>query len=136
MIITMLKSKIHRATVTGADVNYEGSITIDKDLMDAAKLIEYEKVDIYNISNGQRFSTYTINGERGKGEIILNGAAAKLVSIGDLIIICSYTHFDEREVAKHKPIIVHVDEKNRVMEHEMFDIFLSSAPTSGFPETL
>ncbi len=116
MFITMLKSKIHRATVTGADVDYEGSITVDKELMGVAKLIEYERVDIYNISNGQRFSTYVIKGEQGKGEICLNGAAAKLVSVGDLIIICSYSHHDEKEIGKHKPVIVHVDEKNRIKE--------------------
>jgi aspartate 1-decarboxylase len=112
----MLKSKIHRATVTGADVDYEGSITVDKELMGVAKLVEYEKVDIYNISNGQRFSTYVIKGEQGKGEIRLNGAAAKLVSVGDLIIICSYSHHDEKEIGKHKPVIVHVDEKNKIKE--------------------
>ena len=116
MIITMLKSKIHRATVTGADVDYEGSITIDKKLMDAAKLAEYEQVDIYNINNGQRFTTYVIKGKPGKGEICLNGAAARLVSIGDLIIICSYSYHPEKEIAKHKPVIVHVDEKNRILE--------------------
>jgi len=116
VFITMLKSKIHRATVTGANVDYEGSITVDKELMGVAKLIEYEKVDIYNISNGQRFSTYVIKGEQGKGEICLNGAAAKLVSIGDLIIICSYSHHDEKEIGKHKPVIVHVDEKNKIKE--------------------
>ena len=112
----MLKSKIHRATVTGADVDYEGSITVDKELMGVAKLVEYEKVDIYNISNGQRFSTYVIKGEQGKGEVCLNGAAAKLVSVGDLIIICSYSHHDEKEVGKHKPVIVHVDQKNKIKE--------------------
>lgn len=116
MFITLLKSKIHRATVTGADVDYEGSITVDKELMGVAKLIEYERVDIYNISNGQRFSTYVIKGEQGKGEICLNGAAARLVSVGDLIIICSYSHHDDKEVGKHKPVIVHVDEKNRIKE--------------------
>jgi aspartate 1-decarboxylase len=112
----MLKSKIHRATVTGADIDYEGSITVDKELMGVAKLIEYERVDIYNISNGQRFSTYVIKGEQGKGEICLNGAAARLVSVGDLIIICSYSHHDEKELGKHKPVIVHVDEKNKIKE--------------------
>jgi aspartate 1-decarboxylase len=112
----MLKSKIHRATVTGADIDYEGSITIDKELMGVAKLVEYEKVDVYNISNGQRFSTYVMKGEHGRGEICLNGAAARLVSVGDLIIICSYSHHDEKEVGKHKPVIVHVDEKNRIKE--------------------
>jgi aspartate 1-decarboxylase len=112
----MLKSKIHRATVTGANVDYEGSITVDKELMGVAKLVEYEKVDIYNITNGQRFSTYVIKGEQGKGEICLNGAAARLVSVGDLIIICSYSHHDEKEIGKHKPVIVHVDQKNKIKE--------------------
>ncbi|HXX34782.1 MAG TPA: aspartate 1-decarboxylase [Thermodesulfobacteriota bacterium] len=116
MFITMLKSKIHRATVTGADIDYEGSITVDKELMGVAKLAEYERVDVYNISNGQRFSTYVMKGEHGRGEICLNGAAARLVSVGDLIIICSYSHHDEKEVGKHKPVIVHVDEKNRIKE--------------------
>lgn len=116
MFITLLKSKIHRATVTGADVDYEGSITVDKELMGVAKLVEYEKVDIYNITNGQRFSTYVIKGQQGKGEICLNGAAARLVSVGDLIIICSYSHHDEKEIGKHKPVIVHVDQKNKIKE--------------------
>ncbi|PIV22441.1 MAG: aspartate 1-decarboxylase [Deltaproteobacteria bacterium CG03_land_8_20_14_0_80_45_14] len=113
---SMLKSKIHRATVTGADVDYEGSITIDQELMDAARLVEFEQVDIYNIANAQRFSTYVIKGERGKGEICLNGAAAKLVSIGDLLIICSYSLYDEEEVLNHRPVLVYVDEKNRIKE--------------------
>lgn len=112
----MLKSKIHRATVTGADIQYEGSITIDEELMDAARLVQYEQVDIYNISNGQRFSTYVIKGEPRKGEICLNGAAAKLVSKGDLIIICSYAVYEEEEVANHKPVLVYVDEKNRMKD--------------------
>jgi aspartate 1-decarboxylase len=112
----MLKSKIHRATVTGANVDYEGSITIDQELMEAARLVEFEQVDIYNIANAQRFSTYVIKGERGKGEICLNGAAAKLVSIGDLLIICSYSLYDEEEVSNHRPVLVYVDEKNRIKE--------------------
>lgn len=110
----MLKSKIHRATVTDANLHYEGSITVDADLMDAARLAEYEQVDIYNISNGNRFQTYVIGGERGEGDICLNGAAARLVSRGDLIIICSYSVYDEREVEKHAPVLVYVDEKNRI----------------------
>jgi aspartate 1-decarboxylase len=122
----MLKSKIHRATVTGADVDYEGSITVDKELMGVAKLVEYEKVDIYNITNGQRFSTYVIKGEQGKGEICLNGAAARLVSVGDLIIICSYSYHDEKEIGKHKPVIVHVDGKNRITEIKMVGMLSKS----------
>lgn len=109
----MFKSKIHRATVTDADLNYEGSITIDKDLMDLAGILTYEKVDIYNITNGARFSTYTIDGERGSGKICLNGAAARMVQAGDLIIIVSYGIFDESEINDLKPIVVQVDSKNR-----------------------
>ena len=109
----MFKSKIHRATVTDADLNYEGSITIDKDLMDLAGIITYEKVDIYNITNGARFSTYTIDGERGSGKICLNGAAARMVQAGDLIIIVSYGMFDEEEIKDLRPVVVQVDSKNR-----------------------
>jgi aspartate 1-decarboxylase len=100
--------------ITGANVQYEGSITIDQDLIEAAKLFEYEQVDVYNINNGQRFSTYVIKGDRGKGEICLNGAAARLASIGDLVIICSYSLFGEEEALHHKPTLVYVNEKNRI----------------------
>lgn len=112
----MFKSKIHRATVTDADLNYEGSITIDEDLLDAAGILPYEKVDIYNITNGARFSTYTIVGKRGGGEICLNGAAARMVQKGDLIIIVSYALFEEDEIKNHRPTVVHVDSKNRIIE--------------------
>ena len=109
----MLKSKIHRATVTGADLNYEGSITIDKDLLEKADILPYEQVQIYNISNGQRFETYVIEGDRGSGEICLNGAAARLVQKGDLIIIASYILVPEEKVKEHRPKYVFVDEFNR-----------------------
>ncbi len=112
MQLTMLKSKIHRATVTGADLNYEGSIGIDKNLIKAANLNLFEKVEVYNINNGERFETYIIEGK--DGEISLNGAAARLVQIGDLIIIASYCQLNESEVQEHKPIIVFVDEMNRI----------------------
>jgi aspartate 1-decarboxylase len=115
----MLKSKIHRATVTGANLHYEGSITIDQELIEAAKLLEYEQVDVYNLNNGQRFSTYVMKGARGKGEISLNGAAARLVSIGDLVIICSYSLFDEEEALHHKPILIYVSEKNRIKKKKV-----------------
>ncbi len=118
----MLRSKIHRATVTGADTHYEGSITIDEELMKSATLVEFEQVDIYNITNAQRFSTYVIKGKGGKGDICLNGAAAKLVSIGDLIIICSYSFCEEEEISNHKPVLVYVDEKNRVTERKVVHI--------------
>lgn len=112
----IFKSKIHRASVTDADLNYEGSITIDKDLMDAAGILTYEKVDIYNITNGNRFATYTIDGERGSGIICLNGAAARLVHKGDKIIIVSYGLYDETELANHTPLVIKVDENNRMIE--------------------
>lgn len=116
MLRTMFKAKIHRATVTDADLNYEGSITIDEDLLDASGIIPYEKVDIYNITNGARFSTYTIVGKRGSGDICLNGAAARMVQKGDLIIIVSYGIYDEEEIKNHKPVVVHVDSKNRIIK--------------------
>lgn len=109
---TLLKSKIHRATVTGADLHYEGSISIDTELMKAADIYEFEKVEIYNINNGERFSTYVING--GKGEIGLNGAAARLVQKGDLVIIASYANYNEEEVKDHKTKLVFVDGNNSI----------------------
>ncbi len=112
----ILKSKIHRAKVTEADLNYEGSITIDRNLMDAAGLLPYEKVDIYNITNGERFSTYVIEGERGSGTICLNGAAARKVQVGDLIIIACYVTMTEEEARNHQPTVVLVDENNRIKE--------------------
>jgi aspartate 1-decarboxylase len=112
MILTVLKSKIHRAVVTGADLNYEGSIAIDKKLIMAANLNKFERVEIYNISNGERFATYVIEGK--DGEISLNGAAARLVQTGDLIIIACYVQIDEKEIKSFKPKIVFVDEKNTI----------------------
>lgn len=108
---TLLKSKIHRATVTGADLAYEGSISIDPALCDAARLLPFEKVEVYNCNNGQRFATYVIHGQ--SGEICLNGAAARLVHRGDLVIIASYAEYEEQEAMKHQPALVFVDEKNR-----------------------
>lgn len=113
MLRTILKSKIHRAVVTDANLNYEGSITIDKFLCDKADILEYEKVDIYNINNGVRFSTYVIFGK--EGEIILNGAAARLVQKGDLIIIASYGIYSEEELKNYIPKILHVDNNNRII---------------------
>jgi aspartate 1-decarboxylase len=114
MNIQVLKSKIHRATVTEADLNYIGSIAIDEDLMDAANMIENEKVSIYNITNGERFSTYVIRGERKSGIISLNGAAAKKVSVGDLVIIVSYASMDFEKAKTFKPSILFPDDKNRL----------------------
>ena len=116
MYITLLKSKIHRARVTEANLNYVGSITIDEDLMDAADIVKHEKVQIVDNNNGNRFETYVIPGERGSGVVCLNGAAARLVQPGDVIIIISYMMFDRREADKHHPTVVFVDEKNRIVE--------------------
>lgn len=113
----MLKSKLHRAVVTDADLHYEGSISIDEHLMEAADLLSYERVDIYNVSNGERFSTYVIPGPRDSGTICLNGAAARKASRGDLIIIASYVTVDEAEAQGWSPKCVLLDEKNRIKRH-------------------
>lgn len=110
----MLRAKIHRATVTQCDLNYEGSCGIDEDLLDAADIREFEKIDLYNINNGERFSTYAIRGKRGSGEISLNGAAARLAQLGDLLIICTYAPMSESESSVYQPKIVFVNEKNRI----------------------
>lgn len=110
----MLRAKIHRASVTQCDLNYEGSCGIDEDLMDAADIREFEKIELYNINNGERFSTYAIRGKRGSGEISLNGAAARLAHLGDLMIICTYAPMSDAEAAALQPKIVFVDEKNRI----------------------
>ncbi|MDR0363763.1 MAG: aspartate 1-decarboxylase [Bacteroidales bacterium] len=114
MTIEVLKSKIHRATVTRANLHYIGSITIDEDLMDSVQLIENERVHIYDINNGERFDTYVIKGARGSGEIGINGAAARKVMEGDLVIIASYASMDFDEAKKFKPMIVFPDEHNRI----------------------
>lgn len=106
---TMLKSKIHRATVTDADLHYVGSITIDPALLEAADILEYEQVSVVNIDNGARFETYTIAGARGSGEMKVNGAAARLVHKGDKIIVISYGQYDGAELAQHEPVVVHVE---------------------------
>lgn len=113
MLRQVLKSKVHRATITDANVNYEGSITLDEDLMKAADIIEFEKVLIADINNGQRFETYVIKGPAGSGKVCINGAAARLVNIGDLIIIMSFAYLTETEMAGFKQKIIHVDAQNR-----------------------
>jgi pantoate--beta-alanine ligase len=110
---TMLKSKIHRATVTDADLNYVGSITVDRDLLDLADMLPYEQVSVLNINTGARFETYAIEGPRGGGDICLNGAAARLAQPGDLVIVLTYAQYDETETRGHEPLVVHVDERNR-----------------------
>lgn len=110
----MLRAKIHRASVTQCDLNYEGSCGIDEDLLEAADIREFEKIELYNVNNGERFSTYAIRGKRGSGEISLNGAAARLAHLGDLLIICTYAPMSDEEVAQCKPKVVFVDDKNRI----------------------
>jgi len=110
----MLKSKIHRARVTGANVDYEGSITIDKRLMEEADIVTYERVEVLNINNGARFSTYAIEGKPDSGEICLNGAAARLVAKGDKVIILSYCHVDDEEARDFVPTMVYVDARNAI----------------------
>ncbi len=110
----MLKSKIHRATVTDVNLEYEGSIAIDEALLECAGILPYEKVDIYNVTNGVRFQTYTIPAPKDSGSICINGAAARLVSKGDVIIIASYSVMEDSEAREHKPVLVYVDGKNRV----------------------
>lgn len=111
---TMMKSKIHRATVTDSNLHYEGSITIDGLLMEKANIIPYEQVDIYNVTTGERFTTYAIKGEKGSGTICINGAAAHKAKKGDMIIIATYARYDEKELSAFKPDKVYVDEHNRI----------------------
>jgi len=113
MFRQILLSKIHRATVTGCDANYNGSISIDKKLLEFSGMKEFERVEIFNLNNGERFSTYVIVGKPGSGEIGINGAAARINQPGDKIIIVNYGMLSEEEIKKHKPVIVCVDDKNR-----------------------
>jgi aspartate 1-decarboxylase len=112
----MLKSKIHRAKITGKELHYEGSLSLDASLMESAKLLPFEKIEVYNVNNGQRFSTYVIPASAGSGEVRLNGAASRLGEIGDIIIIASYALYDEEELKNFKPFLVYVDEHNRILE--------------------
>jgi len=119
---TMLKSKIHRATVTACDLHYVGSITIDADLLDAADILEHEQVHVVDVDNGARFETYTIAGERGSGTVQVNGAAARLVHRGDTIIVISYAQYDRAELRDYEPVVVHVEAgTNRILDvdHEV-----------------
>ena len=113
---TMLKSKIHRARVTETNIDYEGSITIDTRLLEAADILPYERVEVLNINNGARFSTYAIEGPAGSGEICLNGAAARLAVPNDKVIILTYCQVKEEDVRDHTPILVHVDDNNAITE--------------------
>jgi aspartate 1-decarboxylase len=113
MLRRLMKSKIHRATITSADLHYEGSLTIDEDLMDAADLVSWEEIQVVNVNNGSRFTTYVIPGPRGSGTLQLNGAAARLGLPGDLVILITYADYDDAEASRHAPIVVHVDARNR-----------------------
>lgn len=113
----MLKSKLHRATVTDANISYVGSITIDEDLMEAADLLEFEKVLVADVTNGERFETYVMRGERGSGVICINGAAAHLVQIDDLVIVMSFAMMDDAEARTYKPKLAFVDENNKLLKH-------------------
>ena len=121
MLVNMLKGKIHRVRVTQAELDYVGSITVDEDLLDAAGILEYEKVQIVDINNGQRFETYTIKGERGSGIVCLNGAAARCVQKNDLIIIMSYAQMSVEEAKNHKPYVVFADESNKISEISRYE---------------
>jgi len=110
----MLLAKLHRVTVTEADLNYEGSCGIDEDLLDAANMREFEQIELYNINNGERFSTYIIKAQRGSGAISLNGAAARKAHVGDPLIICTYGMINEDEIMRHQPKIILVDESNQI----------------------
>lgn len=114
MQLTLLKAKIHRATVTHAELHYEGSCAIDGDLLDRSGIREYEQIHIYNVNNGQRFITYAIRADEGSGIISVNGAAAHRASPGDLVIICAYGALDAAEAARHKPTLIYVDRENRI----------------------
>ena len=113
---TMLKSTIHRATITASDLHYVGSITIDPDLLEAADILEHEQVHVVDVDNGARFETYTIAGERGTGTIQVNGAAARLVHDGDTIIVISYAQYSREEMEHYEPVVVHVDRENRIID--------------------
>ncbi len=122
MVITLLKSKLHRATVTQADLHYEGSITIDADLLNKADILPYEQVDVLNINTGARFTTYAIEGKKGSGVIGINGAAARLAQAGDLVIICAYARMESAEAKKHKPTVLLMDANNKVKSDDSLKV--------------
>jgi aspartate 1-decarboxylase len=115
MQIQVLKSKIHRVKITQAELHYVGSITIDEDLMDAANLIENEKVQVVNVNNGERLETYVIKGERGSGQVCLNGPAARKAAVGDIVIIISYAGMEVEEAKLYKPVLIFPDERNKLI---------------------
>jgi aspartate 1-decarboxylase len=113
---TMMKSKIHRATVTGADLHYQGSVAVDRNLLEAADILPHERVEIYNVSNGERFATYAIPAPGGSGEVMVNGAAAHKAAKGDLVILVSYADYSDEEARRHRPRVLLMDEANRILE--------------------
>jgi aspartate 1-decarboxylase len=128
MIKPMLQAKLHRVKVTDALLHYEGSCGIDEELLDASGIVPNQRIDIYNISNGERFATYAIKAPRNSGEITLNGAAARKAAVGDLLIICAYSIYDEAESANHQPIVIHVDEHNCVCDLGQTKTTFAAAP--------
>lgn len=118
MILNMMKAKIHRATVTQCDLNYEGSITIDRDLLEASGILVNEQVDVLNINTGARFTTYAIEGKAGSGVIGINGAAARLAQAGDLVIVIAYAQMEEAEAKRHRPTVLLMDGQNRIKDAE------------------
>jgi aspartate 1-decarboxylase len=127
MMRDMLRAKIHRIKVTEADVDYEGSITVDSVLLDACDMLPYERVEVYDVDNGNRFATYVIEGEAGSGICCVNGAAARLVEVGDRVIICAYCSLDDEEARSHRPFIVLVDDENDVWEQKRAEAHAVSA---------
>lgn len=135
MLLTMLKCKLHRATVTECDLNYEGSISIDRDLIEAAGLLVNERVEIYDIDNGQRFATYVIEAPAGSGTIGLNGAAARLVCVGDRLIICAYAQMEEAAAKSFTPKVVICAERNEISKTAPNDPFLADRPPVAKPKS-
>ncbi len=127
----MLKSKIHRATVTGCDVDYIGSVTVDADLLERADILPNELVHVWDITNGARMVTYALEGERGSGTVQINGAAALLANVGDKVIVASYADYDERDLETYAPVVVHVDDDNRTVEVDSRPEVLLSAPAEA-----
>lgn len=119
---TLLKSKIHRATVTEANLDYEGSVTIDRALMEAADIVDHEQIQIYDVTNGARLTTYAIPGPADSGVICINGAAAHLVKAGDLVILATYAEYEDTEVTRHRPRVVFVDGENQIAEHSTAEL--------------
>jgi aspartate 1-decarboxylase len=131
---TMLKSKVHRATITGSDLHYVGSITMDPELLEAADILENELVHVLDVDNGSRFETYTIAGERGSGTVQVNGAAARLVHTGDTVIVVSYADYDEQEMGMYEPRVVHVDAQNAIVDvNALVNDLVRSRPSRLLP---